>query len=611
MQISDMLNQYNRNTATGATAVSPQQGVQQLVSAVRAMTVGNIFEGTVNSIRHGQVTLGLSNGQTIQARVEGNVSLSVGQSMFFQVKANEGNTKEIRPYINGNQDNPTLLKALDAAGIPAEPAAVDMVNAMMEEQMPIDRASIQNMARQIAGFEGADIKNLVQMSKLEIPLTPENIEQFTNYKQDQAAILGQFEGVLDSLTDVYGDKNMSADQLREISGRVWQVLRPETSELSAAEVGELAQEQEWSPGELTAAVSARFSEETSGYVQQASEAFGEETGVGNEPQTQTAALPTDSADELPRDEMQSAAGNREATVSIDRSAVMEGKPEQVSYEPHTVGAVMEEKDVQTLTRLIRDFGDDNPAKQSLLTKGETLNRSLPAKEFLGQLHELLENGKPEHEETVRKLLSQRGYHKALRDVVEQEWTLKPQDVRADKLKNLYDRLNHQMEKMEQVLKETGQEHTPLAKAVSQVQGNVEFMNQINQTYQYIQIPLQMSGQNAQSELYVYTNKKNLSDPEGELSAFLHLDMDHLGATDVSVRMKNRKVHTDFYMEDDRSYALIREHLDELEQRLTEKGFQCSVNVENHGYKMDFVDDFLKRDQPAGGILHRYSFDVRA
>ncbi|MBR1390039.1 MAG: flagellar hook-length control protein FliK [Lachnospiraceae bacterium] len=611
MQISDMLNQYNRNTATGATAVSPQQGVQQLVSAVRAMTVGNIFEGTVNSIRHGQVTLGLSNGQTIQARVEGNVSLSVGQSMFFQVKANEGNTIEIRPYINGNQDNPTLLKALDAAGIPAEPAAVDMVNAMMEEQMPIDRASIQNMARQIAGFEGADIKNLVQMSKLEIPLTPENIEQFTNYKQDQAAILGQFEGVLDSLTDVYGDKNMSADQLREISGRVWQVLRPETSELSAAEVGELAQEQEWSPGELTAAVSARFSEETSGYVQQASEAFGEETGVGNEPQTQTAALPTDSADELPRDEMQSAAGNREATVSIDRSAVMEGKPEQFSYEPHTVGAVMEEKDVQTLTRLIRDFGDDNPAKQILLTKGETLNRSLPAKEFLGQLHELLENGKPEHEETVRKLLSQRGYHKALRDVVEQEWTLKPQDVRADKLKNLYDRLNRQMEKMEQVLKETGQEHTPLAKAVSQVQGNVEFMNQINQTYQYIQIPLQMSGQNAQSELYVYTNKKNLSDPEGELSAFLHLDMDHLGATDVSVRMKNRKVHTDFYMEDDRSYALIREHLDELEQRLAEKGFQCSVNVENHGYKMDFVDDFLKRDQPAGGILHRYSFDVRA
>ena len=50
MQISDMLAQYNRSSATGATATAPQQGVQQLVSAVREMTVGNVFEGTVNDI---------------------------------------------------------------------------------------------------------------------------------------------------------------------------------------------------------------------------------------------------------------------------------------------------------------------------------------------------------------------------------------------------------------------------------------------------------------------------------------------------------------------------------------------------------------------------------
>ena len=44
MQISDMLAQYNRSSATGATATAPQQGVQQLVSAVREMTVGNVFD---------------------------------------------------------------------------------------------------------------------------------------------------------------------------------------------------------------------------------------------------------------------------------------------------------------------------------------------------------------------------------------------------------------------------------------------------------------------------------------------------------------------------------------------------------------------------------------
>ena len=118
MQISDMLAQYNRSSATGATATAPQQGVQQLVSAVREMTVGNVFEGTVNDIKNGTVTLGLANGQTVQARIAAGVQLAVGQAMFFQVKSNDGTTVEIRPYTNGNLNNPTLLKALDAAGKP-------------------------------------------------------------------------------------------------------------------------------------------------------------------------------------------------------------------------------------------------------------------------------------------------------------------------------------------------------------------------------------------------------------------------------------------------------------------------------------------------------------
>ena len=181
MQISDMLAQYNRSSATGATATAPQQGVQQLVSAVREMTVGNVFEGTVNDIKNGTVTLGLANGQTVQARIAAGVQLAVGQAMFFQVKSNDGTTVEIRPYTNGNLNNPTLLKALDAAGIPAEPRMIDMVNSMMEEQMSIGRESLMDMARSISAYPDADIKSLVLMHKLDIPMSEEFIRQFENY----------------------------------------------------------------------------------------------------------------------------------------------------------------------------------------------------------------------------------------------------------------------------------------------------------------------------------------------------------------------------------------------------------------------------------------------
>lgn len=96
----------------------------------------------------------------------------------FQVKSNDGTTVEIRPYTNGNLNNPTLLKALDAAGIPAEPRMIDMVNSMMEEQMSIGRESLMDMARSISAYPDADIKSLVLMHKLDIPMSEEFIRQF-------------------------------------------------------------------------------------------------------------------------------------------------------------------------------------------------------------------------------------------------------------------------------------------------------------------------------------------------------------------------------------------------------------------------------------------------
>ena len=121
----------------------------------------------------------------------------------------------------------------------------------------------------------------------------------------------------------------------------------------------------------------------------------------------------------------------------------------------------------------------------------------------------------------------------------------------------------------------------------------------------------MNGQNASGQLYVYTNKKNISDPDRELSAFLHLDLDHFGSTDVSVKMLRKKVTTNFYLDSDESYALVKQFLPVLEKRLQDKGYNCDITVNNESKKVNFVDGFLKKDMPSTGQVHRYSFDMRA
>ena len=595
MQISDMLAQYNRSSATGATATAPQQGVQQLVSAVREMTVGNVFEGTVNDIKNGTVTLGLANGQTVQARIAAGVQLAVGQAMFFQVKSNDGTTVEIRPYTNGNLNNPTLLKALDAAGIPAEPRMIDMVNSMMEEQMSIGRESLMDMARSISAYPDADIKSLVLMHKLDIPMSEEFIQQFENYKSDQAAITSQFDDVLESIGKLYQNENLSETEALELGSRIYQVLKQEGSLDASAIVKEGVQKGSWSPVELQEGAILEGTSELA-----ATEITGTELAEAETIEETLDGVTVNSGEEAASEE--NAAQVSEEKTSSDAQGVQ-------YYARGSVGALFTEGQMKDFSNLLKEF--PQLAGSKLFTAEGNLNGNLSTGAFLKELHQALDEIMGLTGGSAKKLFSGKEYQKVLEYEVKQQWTLKPEEIKGDAVKHLYEKMEKQMQKMQELVQESGQSNTSLAKAVSNLQGNIEFMNQINNAYHYVQIPLRMSNQNAHGDLFVYTNKSGVDRPDGELSAFLHLDMDNLGATDVSVRMKDRKVHTNFYLEDEKSYDLIEEHMAELMQRLQEKGYSCTVQVENQFRKKNLVEDFMQQEHPSAGILHRYSFDMRA
>lgn len=595
MQISDMLAQYNRSSATGATATAPQQGVQQLVSAVREMTVGNVFEGTVNDIKNGTVTLGLANGQTVQARIAAGVQLAVGQAMFFQVKSNDGTTVEIRPYTNGNLNNPTLLKALDAAGIPAEPRMIDMVNSMMEEQMSIGRESLMDMARSISAYPDADIKSLVLMHKLDIPMSEEFIQQFENYKSDQAAITSQFDDVLESIGKLYQNENLSETEALELGSRIYQVLKQEGSLDASAIVKEGVQKGSWSPVELQEGAILEGTSELA-----ATEITGTELAEAETIEETLDGVAVNSGEEAASEE--NAAQVSEEKTSSDAQGVQ-------YYARGSVGVLFTEGQMKDFSNLLKEF--PQLAGSKLFTAEGNLNGNLSTGAFLKELHQALDEIMGLTGGSAKKLFSCKEYQKVLEYEVKQQWTLKPEEIKGDAVKHLYEKMENQMQKMQELVQESGQSNTSLAKAVSNLQGNIEFMNQINNAYHYVQIPLRMSNQNAHGDLFVYTNKSGVDRPDGELSAFLHLDMDNLGATDVSVRMKDRKVHTNFYLEDEKSYDLIEAHMAELMQRLQEKGYSCTVQVENQFRKKNLVEDFMQQEHPSAGILHRYSFDMRA
>ena len=183
------------------------------------------------------------------------------------------------------------------------------------------------------------------------------------------------------------------------------------------------------------------------------------------------------------------------------------------------------------------------------------------------------------------------------------WLLEPEMV-ADKknIKEFYDKLSHQMKQLEKIFEDGSLGKSPVMKAVQNTVSNLDFMNQLNQMHAYIQLPLKMANQNAHGELYVFTNKKNLTKQEGKVTALLHLDMEHLGKMDVYVALENKKVNTNFYLEKE-------EYL--VTSRLNQRGYTCEVKTTLRNEEPEPMMKIIEKQQGTSMMMSMQAFDVRA
>ena len=586
MQISDLLGKYGQNTVpVTAQEQAVKTGTQQLAGTLSSLQTGNVFEGTVTDISDGQVLLTLANGEKISARLEGQIQLRLNQAMFFEVKSNTQTQIAIKPYLNGDSSNPTLLKALMQAGMGVTTDNLEMVRTMMEEQLPIDKNSLNQMMRQLAMFPKAEPSVIAQMNKLGIPVTEANVQQFSNYKADTAAIMKELENVLEQLPKSIAGEGDTAGQMTAKNMQLMDILFGGETIEQSQDTGAKAQE-------LLAKT-----------------ADGSVTIKSGEQQAADIAKELQQILSTAEDGMQQTSAAGEGIQQADAAKQAEGRQMPAATQG-SLGEILGKEGAASLEQQLKALETDG--KQVLFDKNGNLNTGMSAEEFLKNLNQLFKENEFPQKEALFKLFSGKEYQTIFKKAVENQWYLEPQETGSkETVEKLYNRLQTQMNRLDEFIKQAGSGTEGLQKAVADVRGNIEFMNQINQIYNFVQLPLKMNGQNVNSELYVYTNKKNPRDMDGELSAFLHLDMDHLGSTDISVKMKGTAVKTNFYMADDASYELILAHAEELAERLENKGDQCQIEVKSEEKDMDFVEDFLKHDMPSAGKVYRYSFDVRA
>lgn len=578
MQISNLVSQYNNSVANGEP-MTGAKGVEKLVSSLNEMSKGMIFEGTVSSVRGNQVKLALSNGQQILARLAGKFSFEQGQSVFFQVKNNDGGTIEIKPYtVDGEGANLTLMDALKSAGLPVDGINLSMVNKMMEEQMPIDKTSLNQMYQLVQDNKDINVTTLVELKRLGIEINQVNAAQFENYANDKQAITIAMDSLIDELPNALSAEDLSmyklVTQARDILNIVTEGL-PEEAFISS-EASDMSQYEAIIRDNKSAPVVKKHFNiaelfESLNSVSGESQDIHTTQKINNAPATDTILL------------------------------------QENETKSNTIGFLLSDKQIEELNEQVR----------MLLPDLQENNISLYSEDssvvgILNDIKSMLENT-PANADILRHLFSGEAFKLMLKEALEQQWMIKPGDLEKNpkKLDGLYDKIEKQITNMEIILKTSGVVNPKAEALADNIRGNIEFMNQINEAYTYVQVPLKMNEKNASGQLYVYTNKKSMSNPDKELSAFLHLDLEHLGVTDVSIKMLHRKVTTNFYLDSDESYALVKQFLPVLEKRLQDKGYNCELNVNSGSKQMNFVAGFLKKDLPPTGQVHRYSFDIRA
>ena len=433
---------------------------------------------------------------------------------------------------------------------------------MIENGISIDKSNLPKLYRQVAQNPQAPVADILHLNKLNIPVTQNNLTQYAQYKGMEHQLTAAIEDTTKEILSLYED----------LMG----------TNSSAANMG----------GTGTAPV-AYMDRVIQFLLQDGAESI--QQGKLMNPE-QTVGGSTDTQPAVNSDSVQQ---NISQTV---------GKPEQNPNVEQTVGSSPEQRKVSTPEMKAAEQPVEMP-KETIQAK-DTQQAKLFTYEpdWKQQLTQWLEDTPQEKE----KIYHSDRFREILTKAFTDKWMLAPEEVGdKQKVKQFYSRLSAESEKLSQLMQEADTNHAA-GSGAKNIHENISFMNELNQSFQYVQLPLKMTGKNANGELYVYTNKKNLAKKGGTLTALLHLDMANLGPMDVKISLETEKamLTTRFCLNED-VVAFMQEHMEELTQRLTRAGYVCKTYVEPRQEQKSVMDIMEEQSGVAVTPLSYQAFDIKA
>jgi hypothetical protein len=550
---------------------------------------------------------------------------------------------EIRANSVKTINTDIIHKALRDADITINQETLDIVKSLVDGSLPLTEKNIVDLLEYSRIFKGASLDTLALMIRLEIPITAENIEQFeklTNANEklsdkiselinklpgeilQNSRNLSALTETLSRLLDIISNKDPGARQpvlrgnadasppqpqgeailtraelngllnmLREIKAPdsvLNQVINANRQPVeNLQDINNTSNNninsQENSQGQTPANLQSQSQNQTQNQTQN--------TGAETQPQIQAQA------------QTQAYQTRSDAVLDIIKNFILEQSPGSLF-----AGAASADSPEAGANTAAPNNTDNNIAN--------TANTANTSEEVLlfDKLKDLINSG---------------AFQKLLKESIESRWLIDPKNFNPEKIEDFYNKLNQNLNRIENqfarlILNNQAAQEDPQAAARSaqqnpaqaagsagnlpeayldakNIRDNLSLMNEISRTMPFMQIPVKLSNQTLNSDLYIFTNKKkknrNGANAAGSINALLRLDLPNAGTLDVYLNLSGKNVQSRFYSQNLKSLDEIAKHLPELDEAISQMGFSFR-GVASSGEKgFDFVGDFINRGVP--------------
>lgn len=551
----------NRNEAVDRSVQN--QNVQNINSQnntgginLRDLAAGDVFRGEIININNQNVEILLDGNEHINATMQQALGLNIGEKLLFQVKDNSDTQLVIRPIANNEVSSELVNKSLLTAGLTINDKNIAIVKELIANGQPIDKQSIINMIKLSSVYANESIDKLIDMTKNGIEINRENLDMYDAYTASSHYISENIMEIRDGILEVF-EKLLESDvNFSDFTEN--NVNIEDTAENTTA-------------NDIT---SGNFNENS----------INPENLMGNtissDSFTKINTILEDLSNIFDADN-----DNKQISesINVDKNNIYNKESIQEASKESTkdfLKMVDSSDTFKELSEVLKNIGENMPK--------EAFNNIIKS---------------PVFKEKITKLLIDRLY-------------LNPTKLSEDKkiVKNEVDKIYDKLNKLTEMIKNMPEnvKSENLSLAGDKLSKNMNFMNELNNIEAYVQVPVKFSEGNKNGDLYVYNRRRNKKINDDTLTAFLHLQLDYLGATDINISLKKNSVTAKFTLDDEISRNLVEDNLGELAERLEKIGYNVTISTELSEKKSQEFNAILPitSNNENAVSIKRYIFDIR-